>query len=52
MNGPVAEEHFVGVGEAVGEGDATCIVAGTVVVVVTANGSVVVGGTPVHPSRG
>lgn len=56
MNESTAEEHFVGVGEVVGEGDdvqaATCIAGGTVVVVVIVNVGVVAGGTPVPPSRG
>lgn len=52
MNGPAVEERFAGVGEAAEQEGATCIVVGTVVVAVIENGSVVVGGTPVHPSRG
>lgn len=55
MNESVAEERFVGVGEAAedeGVRAATCIAAGTVVVVAIANGSVVAGETQAHPSRG
>lgn len=51
---PVAEERFVGVGEAVeGGGDARaaiCIAEGTIVVAI-ANAGVAAGGTPVHSSR-
>lgn len=52
---PVAEERFVGVGEAVeGGGDARaaiCIAGGMTVVVAIANVGVAAGGTLVHSSR-